>query len=116
MIISVTEKNFEQVIKDNEIVFVDFWAQWCAPCKTFSIIYEKIAKKYPSITFGNIDIQDEKTLAETFHIASIPHLMIFKQEIAIYSESGAMPESRLEELISQAITADVSEIKAKLAF
>lgn len=111
---SVTSSEFEALINENPIVFIDFWASWCAPCKQFANTYEKIASKYPDIVFAKINIEEEHELAETFHIRSIPHLMVFKQGIAIYSEAGSMPESILTELVQQAITADVSEIRAQL--
>ena len=111
---SVNSSEFEALINENTIVFIDFWASWCAPCKQFANTYEKIASKYPEIVFAKINIEEEQELAETFHIRSIPHLMVFKQGIVIYSEAGSMPESMLTELVQQAITADVSDIRAQL--
>lgn len=111
---SVNASTFEALINDNAIVFIDFWASWCAPCKQFAHVYEKVASKYPTIVFGKINLEDESELAETFQIRSIPHLMVFKQGIAIYSEAGSMPESALIELVEQALSADVSEIRAQL--
>lgn len=110
----VTGEHFETVIGDNEIVFVDFWAEWCAPCKQFAHVYERVAAQYESILFAKINIEEESELAEAFHIRSIPHLMVFKQGIAIYSEAGSMPESTLKELVQQALDADVSKIKEQL--
>lgn len=106
--------NLEEYLKNNKILLIDWWAQWCAPCKQFAVIYEKIVSMYPEIIFGKVDIEQEAELAEAFHIRSIPHLMIFKDEIAIYSESGIIPESTLKELIEQALVADVSEIRSKM--
>ncbi len=106
--------DFERLITENSIVFVDFWASWCAPCKQFEPIYQKIAKKHPEITFITVDVEQESALAETFQIRSIPYLMVFKKGIAIYAESGTMPESTLEELVKQAIHADVSTLLAEL--
>ena len=111
---AVNSEQFESLIQDNEIVIIDFWALWCAPCKQFAHIYEKVAALYESIVFAKINIEDEQELAETFHIRSIPHLMVFKQGIAIYSEAGSMPESTLKELVQQALDADVSDIRAKI--
>ena|ERR1700733_5003150 len=107
-------EQFESFIAANELVFVDFWAEWCAPCKQFAIVYEEVAKKNQAIKFAKVNIAEETELAEIFHIRSIPHLMVFKQEIAIYSEAGSMPESMLKELVQQALNADVSEIRSKI--
>ena len=112
--LSISNEQFESLIKDNEIVFIDFWASWCAPCKQFAHVYEKVAGLYERIVFAKINIEEESALAETFQIRSIPHLMVFKQGIVIYSEAGSMPESTLKELVQQAMDADVSEIRAQL--
>jgi thioredoxin 1 len=105
---------FEVLITENELVFVDFWAEWCAPCKQFSVIYEQVAAQFPSIKFTKVNIEHEKQLAEYFEIRSIPHLMIFKDGIVIYSDAGSIPESSLKELAQQALDADVSEIRAQI--
>ncbi|WP_133127453.1 thioredoxin [Legionella nagasakiensis] len=111
---TVNRNNFESLIRDNEIVFIDFWAAWCAPCKQFAHIYERVAKLYDQVVFAKINIEEETELAETFQIRSIPHLLVFKQGIVIYSEAGSMPESTLKELVQQALEADVSQIRAQL--
>ena len=111
---SVTTEQFESFIQDNAVVFVDFWAPWCAPCRQFATVYESIAAEYPEVVFAKINIEDEIKLSETFSIRSIPHLMVFKQGIAIYSEAGSMPASTLKELVQQALDADVTDIRAQL--
>lgn len=111
---SVTTQHFESFIEKNPIVFFDFWASWCEPCRQFSRTYEQVAAEHPDIVFAKINIEVETELAETFQIRSIPHLMVFKQGIVIYSEAGSMPGSTLRELVQQAIAADVTEIRAQL--
>lgn len=106
--------NFEETIQNTPIVVVDFWAKWCAPCTQFAVVYEKVAAEYPGIVFAKVDVEHAPELGEMFEVRSIPHLMVFKEGIAIYSDSGSVPESVLKELAEQALAADVSEIKAQL--
>ena len=113
----VKELNATQItalISASDILFVDFWANWCAPCRQFAPIYAQVAEKNRDIVFAAVNIEQEHALAESFQIRSIPYLMVFKQGIAIYAESGSVPESILLELIAQARAADVSAIRAQL--
>ena len=111
---TLTNEQFDILLIEHDIVIIDFWATWCAPCRQFAHVYEKVAAQYPNILFGKINIEEESALAETFQIRSIPHLMVFKQGIAIYSDAGSMPESTLKELVEQAIKVDVSDIRRQL--
>ncbi len=105
---------FETLLTQQQIIFVDFWAPWCVPCKQFKEIYEKVSAQYPDILFGSVNIEQEPALAELFELRSIPHLMVFKQGIAIYSESGSMPESTLKELVEQALVVDVNTVREEI--
>ncbi|WP_019217104.1 thioredoxin family protein [Legionella tunisiensis] len=111
---TIKTDQFEGLLANHEIVFIDFWAEWCVPCKQFAMVYEKVAEQNKTVEFAKVNIEEEAELAEIFQIRSIPHLMIFKQGIAIYSEAGSMPESTLKELVQQAVSVDVSEIRAKI--
>ena len=113
-ILPLSIKQFEELINDNELVLIDFWAKWCAPCKQFATVYERIAEQNPTLKFAKVNIEEEAELAENLQIRSIPHLMIFKQGILIYSEAGSIPESMLKDLVEQAKKADVSEIRSKI--
>ena len=110
----VTADELDVLVAQNEIVLVDFWTKWCAPCKEFSAVFERIAKENPTLVFAKINLENESKLAEKFQIRSIPHLLIFKQGIVVYSESGSMPDSALKELVEQALAADVSGIRSKI--
>lgn len=113
-VLPIQSTQFESLLAERDIVFVDFWAPWCVPCKQFKDTYEAVSAQYPDITFCSVNIEQESELAELFELRSIPHLMVFKQGIAIYSESGAMPESTLKELVEQALVVDVDTIKETL--
>jgi thioredoxin 1 len=114
MIIEISEDNFEQSLHQHPLIFMDFWGEWCAPCKDFSAIFLKIAAEFPDVSFATVDVAKNPQLAEAFEIRSIPHLLVFKEAIAIYSESGSMSEQVLRDLVLQALKADVSGIKDKL--
>lgn len=109
--LNIKSTQFESTINEHELVFVDFWAAWCAPCKQFSRVYELVAEQFPSICFVKINIEEEQELADFFEIRSIPHLMIFKDGIIIYSDAGNIAESTLKELARQALEVDVSAIR-----
>jgi thioredoxin 1 len=107
---AMTSGEFESTIESHDIVFIDFWAKWCAPCRQFASVYEAVAAKHSSIFFAKIDIETEEEIASAFQIRSIPHLMVFKKGIAIYSEPGSMQQSALDDLVTQALAADVSQV------
>ena len=109
------QNNFEILIAEHPLVFVDFWAHWCVPCKSFFPIYEQVASENPDLLFATVSLEKESQLAKDFNVLSIPHVMVFKEGIAIFSESGLLPLSALRDLVIQAKKADVSKIKAAIA-
>ena len=106
----ITQQNFESVVDKDGIVFIDWWAPWCGPCKSFGPTYESVAAKHPDITFGKVNTENEQALAQAFDIRSIPTLMILRDKVLLYSQAGAMPESALEDLVRQ-VRARIEEKK-----
>lgn len=113
-LVALNAADFEKTIDAEQIVVVDFWATWCAPCTQFAKVYERVSEQYSTILFATVDIEHAAELADMFDIRSVPHVMVFKQGIAIYSDSGSLPESSLKELAEQALVADVSAIRKQL--
>lgn len=107
-IIALTEQTFSDVIADNELVVIDFWAEWCGPCKSFEKVIQSVAPKYPKVVFGSVDIESEKSLATDFNISSVPAIMILKNQTVVYADSGTLSASALSEMIDQAEKLDVT--------
>ena len=110
----LTKENFEDVITNNDMVFVDFWASWCQPCKTFAPVYEEVSEEYPDIVFGKVDTEQEQDLAGHFGIRSIPTLMLFREQVIIFQESGVLPREGLESIIQQARELDMDQVRADI--
>lgn len=110
-LIQIKSEQFDELVSQHKLIFIDFWAPWCAPCLAFAKVYEGVALDYPQITFAKLNVEDSPKLGDELSIRSIPHLLIIKEGVVIYSESGSMPASRLRELAEQAIQADVSQVK-----
>ncbi|GII63821.1 thioredoxin [Sphaerisporangium krabiense] len=112
--IAVTESNFNE-IADEGIVLLDFWAAWCGPCRTFGPIFEKASQKHADITFGKIDTDAERALAEGFDITSIPTVMAIRDGIVVFAQPGALPAPALEDLITQVRALDMDAIRKEIA-
>ncbi|GAB4222935.1 MAG: thioredoxin [Gammaproteobacteria bacterium] len=113
-VLELTKVNFDKVIADNDIVLIDFWAEWCEPCKAFAVVYARLAEEYPSLIFGKVDIQQEPELADDFNIRSIPQLIVIRQNIVVASETGAMPADILRDLIEQVSALDMNKLRKEL--
>ena len=112
--IELNEQNLETTIVENDIVIIDFWAEWCGPCKSFSPIYEEVSEKYPDIVFAKVNTEAEQAIAAHFQIRSIPTLMVFREQIVLFSEAGMLPASALEELVTQVKTLDMDKVRAEI--
>lgn len=113
--VTLTQENFEQTVSAGGIVLVDFWATCCGPCRQFGPVFEEASEKYPDIVFGKIDTDDQQQLAMAAQITSIPTLMVFRDGIVVFRQSGALPLSALEDLISQVQNLDMDEVRKQIA-
>ena len=113
--VTLTQENFEQTVSADGIVLVDFWATWCGPCRQFGPVFEEASEKHPDIVFGKIDTDDQQQLAMAAQITSIPTLMVFRDGIVVFRQSGALPLSALEDLISQVQNLDMDEVRKQIA-
>ena len=113
--IDLTSDAFEKTVTADGIVLVDFWAEWCGPCKSFGPIFEEASEKHPDIAFTKIDTEAEQAIAGALEIRSIPTLMIFRDGIQLFSQPGALPGHALEDLITQVKALDMDEVRSEMA-
>lgn len=110
-VIELTKENFEETITNNDIVFIDFWAPWCGPCKSFAPIYEEVAEKNEGVVFAKINTEEEQELGAHFQIRSIPTLMIFREQIVLYAEAGMLPAAALQEIVEKVKSLDMDQVR-----
>lgn len=109
----MTKDNFQQTIDENDVVIVDFWASWCGPCMQFAPVFEKTSEKYPDIVFAKVNTEEQPELAGAFQIQAIPTLMVFREQVLVYAEAGALPGHAFKNLINQVLELDMEEVKKK---
>ena len=113
--LELTKDNFKDTIENGGIVFIDWWAEWCGPCKVFAPVYERVAEANPDVTFAKVDTDKEQELAAAFGIRSIPTLMIFRDGIPLFAQPGALPQEALEELVQKVKALDMDEVRRSIA-
>jgi thioredoxin 1 len=111
----LTAADFQTTVENNDIVLVDFWAEWCGPCRMFAPIYDEVSEQHTDVVFGKVDTEAEQQLAGAFGIRSIPTLMAFRDGIMVFSQAGALPAAALEDLLSQIRDLDMDAVREQLA-
>lgn len=112
--VDLNKDNFAQTVNENDIVLVDFWAEWCGPCKFFAPIYEEVSKEHEDVVFAKVDTEAHQELAAAFQISSIPTIMAFRDDIIVFSQAGALQKEQLGELIQAVRDLDMDDVRKQV--
>ena len=115
MVVELTKENFEQVVTSNATVIVDYWAPWCGPCRGFAPVFEKVSEAHPDVVFAKVNTDEEQEIAGHFQIRSIPTLMVFRDQIIVFSQPGALPQGAFEQVVEKAKSLDMDEVRKQIA-
>ena len=113
--VELTKDNFEQTVNGNPIVIVDFWAPWCGPCRGFAPVFEKASESHPDVVFAKVNSDEQQELARAFNIRSIPTLMVFREQVILFQQAGALPGQALEQVLTQAKSLDMAKVHEEIA-
>jgi thioredoxin len=114
-VVELTRDNFAGTINDHPFAVVDFWAPWCAPCRAFAPVFAAASARYPDIRFAKVNTEDQQELAGHFNIRSIPTLMIFRDNVIVFAEAGALPASALDQVLAAAKALDMEAVRREMA-
>ena len=114
-LIALTEENFEKIIAENEIVIIDFWAEWCGPCKQYGPIFERVSENNPDITFAKINTDEQQGLAAQFHIRSIPTTVVMKEQVIVFQQEGVLFQEKVADILKKAQALDMDKVRKKIA-
>jgi len=113
--IDLTTKDFNETLDNNDIVIIDFWAEWCAPCKQFAPIFEKAAEDYPDVVFGKVNTEEQQAIAREYGVHSIPTIMVVREGIILLNQGGSLPAEAFGKLITHVKGLDMDEVRAEMA-
>jgi len=114
-IVELTKDNFEQTVTGDSTVIIDFWAPWCGPCRGFAPIFEKASEAHQDVVFAKVNTDEEQDLAGAFGIRSIPTLMVFREQVVLFQQAGALPAQALEQVLTQAKALDMQKVREEIA-
>ena len=112
--LDLTEPEFAEVIENNDIVILDFWAEWCGPCKAYGPVYERVSNEFEDVIFAKINTEEEPQLGRMFNIRSIPTTIAFKEQIGVFMQPGALPENALRDLVVMLKDLDMDEVRQEM--
>ena len=113
-VVELNKESFQETVAGSDFVIVDFWAPWCGPCRSFAPTYEKVSDDHPNIIFAKVNTEEEREIAQYFQIRSIPTLMIFRENVIIFNQPGALPEGSFRELVQKAGELDMVEVHKQI--
>tara|TARA_B100000963_G_scaffold104689_1_gene90667 strand:+ start:1318 stop:1698 length:381 start_codon:yes stop_codon:yes gene_type:complete len=113
--LEISEPVFAETIENNQLVILDFWAEWCGPCRSYGPVYERVSDAFPDVVFGKINTEEQQSLAGMFGIRSIPTTIAFKEGIGVFMQPGAIPEDALKDLVVKLQNLDMDEVREEIA-